>query len=454
MKRMLLVVTVAALCHRAGTASQRQHSPEEVPLALERGENGSPRPEPPGWFAGDAHVHRGIGCSRADARDMLAPGELLEAMKAHNLAVISVLGDMGNGEIKYAEKDLALIDGRDHPASTPQRLLHWDAEWHYDPRGVTFEQKVIGGHLIVLGLGHAEKIFSEYTYPILEWARKQNAITGFAHMQYLSDDIPTELDCCAPLEYPVEIALGTATFLMEDVHGSDTAVHAYYRLLNCGFRPGLVAATDYPCNFLEPLGTLLTYVHVGGEQLSYRKWIEGLAQGRTVVSRNGHNEFLDLRVNETASPGDTVRLEGRGAVRAKIRCTANQKLTGRIELVRNGAVVVSREGSASLGSPLTLETTQDFAQSGWLCARRMDERGHQTHTGAVFVIVHGAPIRVSSADAKFFIRFIDNLIRQTSPGGAWSPYFSKDRDAAQGRYRKARAIYRRIAIEAERQAYP
>lgn len=455
-KRILLVVTVAGitLFHRAGTASQSKRGAEEAPLAMERGENEPSRPEPPGWFAGDAHVHRGIGCSRADAKDMLAPGELLEAMKANDLAVISVLGDMGNGEIKYAEKDLALIDGRDHPASTPQRILHWDAEWHYDPRGVTFEQKVIGGHLILLGLGHGEKIFSEYTYPILEWARKQNAIVGFAHMQYLSDDIPAQLDCCAPLEYPVEIALGTSAFVMEDVHGSDTALHAYYRLLNCGFRPGLVAATDYPCNFLEPLGTLLTYVETGGEQPNYRKWIEGLAQGRTVVSRNGHNEFLDLKVNETASPGDTVRLRGRGAVRVKIRWTANKKLSGRIELVRNGTVVANQGGTASPGSPLTFETTQDFAQSGWLCARRMDERGHQTHTGAVFVIVNGAPIRASSADAEFFVRFIDNLIRQTSPGGAWSAYFSKDRDAAQRRYRKARANYERIAIEAGRQARP
>ncbi len=71
-------------------------------------------------------------------------------------------------------------------------------------------------------------------------------------MQYLPfafypppDGILHSLDCCAPLEFPVETALGTASFLMEDVHGGDSALQSYYRILNSGFRPGLVASTDY-----------------------------------------------------------------------------------------------------------------------------------------------------------------------------------------------------------------
>jgi hypothetical protein len=80
----------------------------------------------------------------------------------------------------------------------------------------------------------------------------------------------------------------------------------------------------------------------------------------------------------------------------------------------------------------------------------MSQRGHETHTGAVFVIVNGAPIRAGAGDAEFFVHWIDNLIRQTSPGGAWSAYFSQDRAAAQARYRRARAIYQRIAAESAR----
>ena len=145
----------------------------------------SARPEPPDWYAGDAHVHRGIGCGREHEKEMLTPAQLLEMMKPNNLAVISVLSDIGNGELKYIEKDLPLMTGKDNPVSTPDRILHWDAEWHYDPDGVTFARKVIGGHLILLGLKQGGQPFAHYTYPILDWAKKNGAIGGFAHMQYL-----------------------------------------------------------------------------------------------------------------------------------------------------------------------------------------------------------------------------------------------------------------------------
>ena len=48
------------------------------------------------------------------------------------------------------------------------------------------------GTLLALGLTHAEQIWEEYTYPIIDWAHQQGGIAGFAHMQYLDDSIPTE----------------------------------------------------------------------------------------------------------------------------------------------------------------------------------------------------------------------------------------------------------------------
>ncbi len=405
-------------------------------------------------------MHRSINCDRSNAKEMLTPQQLREMMKANNLAVISVLADIGNGEGKYQEKDIPLINGHDNPVSTRDHIVHWDAEWHFDPEGVTFQRKAIGGHLIVLGLKSGKAFFSEYTYPVFAWAKQQGAIVGFAHMQYLPyafypppDGIPQSLDCCMPLEYPVETALGTSSFLMEDVRGSDSALQGYYKILNTGFRPGLAAGTDYACNNSEPLGNTLTYVRIPDGKLTYDKWIDGIAQGRTVVSRNAHNEFLDLKVNGKAMPGDEVGLAGKGPVRVRIEWTSFEKAVGRIELVQNGTVVASKTAGVSPGSPAVFETTVDFRQSGWLAARRMDwENGHQTHTGAVFVIVHGQPIRASASDAEFFVKWIDNLIQQTSPGGAWSTFLANDREAAQARYREARAIFEERASEAEKQA--
>jgi hypothetical protein len=403
------------------------------------------KPEPSGWFAGDAHVH--CDCGAAGGLTV-TPDEVFAAMKTNELAVVSLLADMGNGEVRDAPRDLPKIDGRDYPLSNPRQILHWDAEWHFDPRGVTFEQKVIGGHLILLGLQHGEKVFHEYTYPIIQLAKQQKAVVGLAHMQYLKNDIPQDLDCCAPLEYPVETALGSIDFLMEDVNGGESAIQAYYRLLNCGFRPGLAAATDFPCNRREPIGTQLTYVRTPDGALTYRGWIDGIAGGRTVVSRNAHREFLDLKVNRNAGPGDEIALRRKTSVDVNVRWSAAMPLAGRIEVIHNGVVVASRDASATPGRSVSLQASIDFAESGWICARRMDAKGHQLHTGAVYAIVGNAPVRASSADADFFVRFIDNLIRQTSPGGAWSGFFPQERDAAQARYRRAKTIYERIAAEA------
>jgi hypothetical protein len=236
---------------------------------------------------------------------------------------------------------------------------------------------------------------------------------------------------------------------MEDVWRNDAAVHAYYRLLNCGFRPGLAASTDFPCNDRESIGTLLTYVSIPKGKLTYRNWIEGIAHGRTVISTVGHDEFLDLKANGTARPGDEIPFKGKGTVQVDIQWSSTKSLKGQIELVRNGKVVASQEGAVSPSVPLTLHSKQEFARSGWICARRMGPKGHQTHTAAIFISVDGLPVRANADDAEYFVSFIDNLIQKTSPGGIWNRYFSRDLDAAQIRYNKAKEIFSRIAHEAQ-----
>jgi hypothetical protein len=134
-----------------------------------------------------------------------------------------------------------------------------------------------------------------------------------------------------------------------------------------------------------------------------------------------------------------------------IQWSSTKPLNGQIELVRNGKVVASQEGAVSPGVPLTLHSKQEFAHSGWLCARRMGPKGHQTHTAAIFVSVDGLPVRANPDDAEYFVNFIDNLIQKTSPGGIWNQYFSHDLDAAQIRYNKAKEIFSRIAHEAQSQ---
>ncbi len=397
-------------------------------------------PEPSGWYAGDMHAHRSCGGDPVDLQT------IYDDMATENLSVVSLLADMGNGEVQDPTLDLPKVNGQNDPISTNERIVHWEAEWHWDATYFQYPHQALGGHVVALGLTEAHQIWEEYTYPIFDWAHQQDGIAGFAHMQYFDNDIPQTLSCCGPIEYPVEVALGAADFISEDDYGDDSFINAYYRLLNTGFRPGFAAGSDVPCN--AEMGTMLTYVQVAGGELTYRDWIEGIAQGRTVISRNGHNEFLQLTVNGNATPGDEINLAGSGSVPVTIEWTANQNLTGTIELVQNGVVVANVQQTVDSGVPANLNTTVTFAKSGWLAARRMGNNGHEVHTAAVFVIVDNAPVRASVADAEFYVQWIDNLLDKTSPGGEWNSYFPSKLAEAQSRYQQARAVFQQIAVEA------
>ena len=396
-------------------------------------------PESAGWYSGDMHVHRSCGTAPVSV------SSIYNAMTNRGLAVISLLADTGNGEVQNPVTDLPLVNGQDDPVSTAGHIVHWDAEWHWDADYSQYAHQALGGHLVTLGLTNAHQIWFEYTYPVFQWTHQQGGIAGFAHLQYLDDGFPQTLTCCTPIEYPVEVALGACDYISEDVAGGDSAIHAYYRLLNCGFRPGFAGGSDYPCG--AAIGDVISYVQVAGG-LTYRKWITGIASGRTVVSRNAHNEFLDFKVNGTASPGDEIQLTNSGTVSVSVQWTAAQSLSGTMELVQNGVVVASQAASAAPGSPATLNATVGFTNSGWLCARRMGSIGHEVHTAAVFVTVAHAPVRASVADAQFYVQWMDNLLQMTSTGGVWGYFFTTNRVQAQARYSAARTLYQQIALDA------
>ena len=413
-------------------------------------------PEPAGWYSGDIHVHRNCG----NGTGVTDIDKFPSMMEPNNLAVISVLADMGNGEVKYSTEDLLNVNGGDAPGSKPGRIIHWDAEWHWDATYSNFSHQALGGHLVVLGLKNAHQIWDESDYKILEWARQQHAVSGFAHFEYLKDSFQNELNCCIPVEYPVEAALGTIDFVSEDVFGStspnngnynsEAVLHAYYKLLNCGFRLGLAAGTDFPCNESEPLGTLLTYVQVKDKDLTYDKWIAGIKNGRTVISRNGHNEFIELKVDGNSEPGDEVKIKHKKLVRVSVKWTGTKELKGTIELVCNGKVIASQPAFVSPGKPFVFTATQEIAESSWICARRMDDKGHETHTAPVYFTVDKKPVRASAEDARYFIDWIDRLLVKTSPGGPWNRYFTHDLDIVQGRYRKAKSIFSKILEESQK----
>lgn len=429
----------------AGNLSNQSTSASATTLAAT-----SSGPEPTGWYAGDIHVHRSCGGTAESV------SSIKQKMDVEDLRFIALLADCGNGEVQIPTTDLPLVNGLDASISTATRTVHWDTEWHWDATYTQYAHQALGGHLVNLGETSAQQIWDEMPSTIINKVHGQGGISGFAHMQYLPSGIPGSLDCCTPVEYPVEVALGSADFISEDVTNTgDTAVEAYYKLLNTGFRPGFAAGTDYPCGN-SVIGSRLTYSNVGNGAVTYKNWINAIKSGKTVVSRNGHDEFLNLTVNGSAGPGDQVNLASAGSVPVTVTWTAKENYTGTLQLVQNGDVVASKQATVTAGSPVTLTANVDFAKSGWVAARRMNSSGtnHQVHTAAAFVLVNNAPIRASAADAQFYIDWMDNLLTKTSPGGEWNKYFPTKLAAAQARYQQAKTVFQQIKAEASGPAAP
>jgi O-glycosyl hydrolase len=70
------------------------------------------KPEPSDWYSGDIHVHLNCGTD-----SILPYNKLLGMMEPNDLAVISVLTDMGNAEVKDSKADLPKVNGTDAPQS-------------------------------------------------------------------------------------------------------------------------------------------------------------------------------------------------------------------------------------------------------------------------------------------------------------------------------------------------
>ncbi len=399
-----------------------------------------------GWYAGDIHVHRNCG----ESTPVYAVDTLASAMKKNGLSVISVLADMGNGEVYNAKADMKLVTGKDAPQSTPEAIVHWDAEWHWDATYTNFAKQALGGHLVLLGLTNAEQIWAESPYEILEWAKKQNAVKGFAHLEYLNENIPAELNCCIPVDLPVEAALKNIDFVSTDVFGSYSpnygsyfgkqSLDVYYKMLNCGITLPLAAGTDFPCNNLEPLGTVLTCAQVDAK-LSYNNWIDAIRAGKTVISRLGNKEFLDLKVDGDHGPGSSVHLVQKQKADISVTWNAENEATGEIEILCNGKVIAHAGGAAAPGKPFVLKTSYTIDKSSWIAVRRVSGNEYYVHTSPVYVYIGNENIVAGKDDALYFVRWIDNILTNIADGGKWKKFFPETLDKVRIHYQQARDYY-------------
>src|SRR6266481_629436 len=442
--------------------TQRIHvgeQPMELVFRLERWID----PAKAGWYSGDHHIHA-AGCAHYEKpTEGVYPADIMRYILGEDLKTGSVLS-WGPGW--YFQK--TFFEGKDNKLSTGENLMRYDVEVSGFPSSHT-------GHIVLLGLTEQDypgtkriEDWPSWGIPVFQWAKKQNAVAGFAHSGWglalkneklLTDEIPP-FDGIGANEFIVGVTQNLVDFISTVDTPYAYELNIWYHTLNVGYRTRISGETDFPCIYGERVGLGRSYVRQR-EKHDYRDWADGIREGRNYVS-DGMSHLLDFRVNgqEMGAGASEVRL----AAPAKVHVTANVAALLKdtpdadvhnrpydqkpywdlerarigsshkvpLELIVNGQPVARQEIEADgVERPLTFDYHID--RSSWVALRILPS----SHTNPIFVLVNDKPIRASRQSAEWCLKAVDQCWSQKSPH-----IRLEERGEAQRAYDAAREAYR------------
>ncbi|MFO0878068.1 MAG: CehA/McbA family metallohydrolase [Gemmataceae bacterium] len=425
-----------------------------------------------GWWSGDHHIHA-AGCSHYESpTEGVTPEDMMRHILGEDLNVGCCLSW---GPCWYHQK--RYFTGKVHALSTPTHLLRYDVEVSGFPSSHC-------GHICLLRLKEQDypgtRLIEEWPswdLPIFRWARKQNAVIGFAHtgwgldigpVRELPNYIIPPMNSIGANEYLVDIAHDHCDFLSTVDTPAVWELNIWYHTLNCGYRCRISGETDFPCIYGERVGIGRSYVHLSGK-LNFEDWIQGIKDGRAYVC-DGKSHLMDFEVQGQAVgiKGSEIRLAGPGEIelRANVAALLEPKPTAETEAIRQRAwhqkpywdlerarVGTSRKVPVEVvvnGKPIARQEIEadgkerpvsfkvPLAQSAWVALRILPS----SHTNPVFVIVGGQPIRASRKSAQWCLDSIDRCWEQKKPA-----IRASERKDAETAYNQARAAYRAILAE-------
>jgi hypothetical protein len=425
------------------------------------------------WHSADHHVHS-AGCSHYESpEEGVRPEHMWRQLLGEDLDVASVL-TWGPGW--YHQKQH--FTGRSHPLSTARTVMRYDVEVSGFPSSHA-------GHLVLLGLTEDDypgaasiEGWPSWTPPVLAWARRQGAATGYAHSGWgLEPTTPTDalpnyvtpkMDGIGANEYVVALAEGLVDFYSAGDTPPAWELNMWYHSLSAGFRPRLMGETDFPCIFDERVGLSRTYAKVEG-RLTFEAFLRQALAGRSYVS-DGRSHLIDVRANglELGTRDSELRMPNAAAVTFTARVSAFlppgqdsvaaavaargaaerpywsllRARTGRgrtvpVELVVNGVPVARREIEAD-GAWREVTFTHRVDRSSWAALRIYPS----AHTNPIFVLVGDRPVRASRRSAEWLRAAVDQAWAMKSPR-----IREAERPAARAAYDRARAVYDRRAAE-------
>jgi hypothetical protein len=427
-------------------------------------------PAKSGWYSGDDHIHP-AGCSHYEnPTEGVSDDDMGRQVRGEHLNVGAVLVW---GPCFYYQTHF-FRGQHDDPASTRSSLLHYDLEVSGFPSDHS-------GHLVLLNLKkinypNTQRIeeWPTWDLPILQWAKSQGAVAGFAHSGWGLD---VQTDALPNFIVPGFDGIGANEYIMDVTHpgavdfisAGDTPyvweLNIWYQTLNVGFRTRISGETDFPCIYDSRVGEGRTYAKVGSP-LTYDNYTKAVRDGAVYVS-DGRSHLMDFAVNgnEMGVKGSQVDLATPGSVSVTVTAAAylpvkpdtaldelpyNERPYWHLERARIGATrkvpvavvvngeVVTKQEIVADGAAQKLKFDVPINKSSWIAVRILPS----SHTNPIFVLVGGKPIRASRQSAEWCLRGVNQCWSQKAP-----KISAKELPDAQKAYDHARDVYRQLISE-------
>lgn len=376
-----------------------------------------------GWYSADHHVHA-AGCMHYESpEEGVKPGDMWRQALGEKVNVAVVLAW---GPSWYYQKQF--FTGKDNPLSTRDNILRQDVEVSGFPSSHA-------GHIVLLRIKEDDyqgkqtiEEWPSWTLPVLQWAKAQGGITGYAHSGWgLEPSAPTrevfnyvipKMDNIGANEYIVTVTHKAVDFYSAGDTPLPWELNMWYHTLNSGFTPRLSGETDFPCIFDERVGLGRSYFKPEGG-LTYDNYIASIKSGRSYVTE-GSSHIIDFFVNdvEMGVKDSRLQLKKPGMVKISAKAVSNvpevQTEAGKaiarsalvvqpywhierarigttrnvpVELIVNGVPVdtIVLKGD---GNWTDIKFQYMVQRSSWIALRILGS----VHTNPIFVIVDGKPI--------------------------------------------------------------
>jgi TolB protein len=393
-----------------------------------------------GWWSGSDHVHMNYGGNLHNT-----PENLMFMARAEDLNVVGA---------KVANKDHRIFDhqfftGQLDGLSNAGHILKFDQEYR-PPFYGHINCINLTRHLISPFTTGYEGSAIESLYPsntdMFRLARTQGASCGYVHPWA---QVPEKNTYSVARGFPVDLALGSFDYL-EVLTGAEMFTNTaavWHRALNCGFKVTASAGEDsiLSLHATPIVGSARLYAYLG-EKLDWAHWVDAVRQGRTFVT-NG--PLLRLEI-DGRMPGDEIRLPAEGGTIEVAGSVDSIVPLEKLELFFNGKAIETVALAGGQRGEFRKRIRVD--RSGWFTLRASHSRPQHPIDDS-YVVGETSPIYVykgtqairSTADATYFVRWIDDITRQAQQHPGWRS--DAERKHVLGQFAEARRIMEQRAAE-------